>query len=342
MFRALVPVCCPAAARSINRATRRRCLAIICRPALQILQAAIACWRDASNAFSPPGGFCRGFQRNLDRRVAGGTAFGTRAAIKPRPSCSAQFGPAGCSAHTASPDKKHEDHDHDAVNLSRVARGMAAQFPSTGRNSFSQLEGPAGKDGCQPSPFLWRGAVRHSPRHPPPLAALKPLIPLQAASLALRPVFAPPAARRACLSLRSSPRTMVVAVERIGLRVSMRARPLSLARLRRYTSRQHGAARGLEIERSVSFRSNDPWLRLSFPRWSKSAIPPDSMWHYLNENGPALTQLAKDIDAPRGVIMQAVGWLARERQSRDRRRSPQEAGRASQLRPARRPLPFVH
>lgn len=37
------------------------------------------------------------------------------------------------------------------------------------------------------------------------------------------------------------------------------------------------------------------------------------VWHYLHENGPrTLTQLAKDIDAPRDVIMQAIGWLARE------------------------------
>ena len=37
------------------------------------------------------------------------------------------------------------------------------------------------------------------------------------------------------------------------------------------------------------------------------------VWHHLHENGPrTLTQLAKDIDAPRDVIMQAVGWLARE------------------------------
>ena len=37
------------------------------------------------------------------------------------------------------------------------------------------------------------------------------------------------------------------------------------------------------------------------------------VWHYLNENGSrSLTQLAKDVDAPRDVIMQAVGWLARE------------------------------
>ncbi len=37
------------------------------------------------------------------------------------------------------------------------------------------------------------------------------------------------------------------------------------------------------------------------------------IWHYLNENGAcSMTQVAKDIDAPRDVIMQAVGWLARE------------------------------
>lgn len=37
------------------------------------------------------------------------------------------------------------------------------------------------------------------------------------------------------------------------------------------------------------------------------------LWHHLHENGPrTLTQLAKEIDAPRDVIMQAVGWLARE------------------------------
>jgi len=37
------------------------------------------------------------------------------------------------------------------------------------------------------------------------------------------------------------------------------------------------------------------------------------IWNELNENGPrTLTQLTKEIDAPRDVIMQAVGWLARE------------------------------
>jgi hypothetical protein len=37
------------------------------------------------------------------------------------------------------------------------------------------------------------------------------------------------------------------------------------------------------------------------------------VWHHLHENGPlSITQLTKDIDAPRDVIMQAIGWLARE------------------------------
>ena len=37
------------------------------------------------------------------------------------------------------------------------------------------------------------------------------------------------------------------------------------------------------------------------------------IWIELKENGPrTLTQLTKEIDAPRDVIMQAVGWLARE------------------------------
>ena len=37
------------------------------------------------------------------------------------------------------------------------------------------------------------------------------------------------------------------------------------------------------------------------------------VWHCLNETGSAsFTQLTKEIDAPRDVVMQAVGWLARE------------------------------
>jgi hypothetical protein len=37
------------------------------------------------------------------------------------------------------------------------------------------------------------------------------------------------------------------------------------------------------------------------------------VWHLLNASGPlSLTKLAKQIDAPRDIVMQAVGWLARE------------------------------
>jgi hypothetical protein len=38
-----------------------------------------------------------------------------------------------------------------------------------------------------------------------------------------------------------------------------------------------------------------------------------ALWHHLNQHGPrSLTQLSKEIDAPRDVLMQAIGWLARE------------------------------
>ncbi len=37
------------------------------------------------------------------------------------------------------------------------------------------------------------------------------------------------------------------------------------------------------------------------------------VWHALDKGGPTtLAKLAKEIDAPRDVVMQAVGWLARE------------------------------
>ena len=37
------------------------------------------------------------------------------------------------------------------------------------------------------------------------------------------------------------------------------------------------------------------------------------VWNYLNTTESAsFTQLAKEIDAPRDLVMQAVGWLARE------------------------------
>ena len=37
------------------------------------------------------------------------------------------------------------------------------------------------------------------------------------------------------------------------------------------------------------------------------------VWHYLSENGSVtLSKLAREIDAPRDMVMQGVGWLARE------------------------------
>lgn len=37
------------------------------------------------------------------------------------------------------------------------------------------------------------------------------------------------------------------------------------------------------------------------------------IWHYLRENGAVtISKLAKDVDAPRDLVMQGVGWLARE------------------------------
>ncbi len=37
------------------------------------------------------------------------------------------------------------------------------------------------------------------------------------------------------------------------------------------------------------------------------------VWHALNSKGSiTLTQLSKEVDAPRDLVMQAVGWLARE------------------------------
>lgn len=37
------------------------------------------------------------------------------------------------------------------------------------------------------------------------------------------------------------------------------------------------------------------------------------VWHALDSKGPIkLTQLVKEIDAPRDQVMQAIGWLARE------------------------------
>ena len=37
------------------------------------------------------------------------------------------------------------------------------------------------------------------------------------------------------------------------------------------------------------------------------------VWHMLDEHGPlSLGKLAKKVKAPRDIVMQSVGWLARE------------------------------
>ncbi len=37
------------------------------------------------------------------------------------------------------------------------------------------------------------------------------------------------------------------------------------------------------------------------------------VWEYLHQKGPVtLSKLAREIDAPRDMVMQGVGWLARE------------------------------
>lgn len=37
------------------------------------------------------------------------------------------------------------------------------------------------------------------------------------------------------------------------------------------------------------------------------------VWHSLDKRGPmSLPMLVKEVDAPRDLVMQAVGWLARE------------------------------
>lgn len=37
------------------------------------------------------------------------------------------------------------------------------------------------------------------------------------------------------------------------------------------------------------------------------------VWEFLTENGPVtLSKLAREVDGPRDLVMQGVGWLARE------------------------------
>lgn len=38
-----------------------------------------------------------------------------------------------------------------------------------------------------------------------------------------------------------------------------------------------------------------------------------TVWHYLSQNGPVtLSKLARDLELSRDMVMQGVGWLARE------------------------------
>jgi hypothetical protein len=37
------------------------------------------------------------------------------------------------------------------------------------------------------------------------------------------------------------------------------------------------------------------------------------LWRYLSDHGPTpVTQLTKELEQPRDVVLQAIGWLARE------------------------------
>lgn len=37
------------------------------------------------------------------------------------------------------------------------------------------------------------------------------------------------------------------------------------------------------------------------------------VWHLLDEKGPqSISQIVKEVKAPRDLVMQAIGWLARE------------------------------
>ena len=41
------------------------------------------------------------------------------------------------------------------------------------------------------------------------------------------------------------------------------------------------------------------------------------IWRLLDQDGPTrITQLIKEVDAPRDMVMQAIGWLAREEKIR--------------------------
>lgn len=51
----------------------------------------------------------------------------------------------------------------------------------------------------------------------------------------------------------------------------------------------------------------------SQPVTDQIGLTAGEVWHVLSDNGGmSLAKLAKQIDVPRDVVMQAVGWLARE------------------------------
>jgi hypothetical protein len=90
--------------------------------------------------------------------------------------------------------------------------------------------------------------------------------------------------------------------------------------------------RGLEPSRAVEIYFRKQWRHWVFERANSSSFREQInmataqhsavdqigdtaglVWHHLNESGPrTLTQLVKEVDAPRDVLMQAIGWLARE------------------------------
>ena len=49
------------------------------------------------------------------------------------------------------------------------------------------------------------------------------------------------------------------------------------------------------------------------PVTNQIGVTAGEIWHLLaTDGGISLTKIAKQIDAPRDLVMQAVGWLARE------------------------------
>jgi len=54
-------------------------------------------------------------------------------------------------------------------------------------------------------------------------------------------------------------------------------------------------------------------VELAMPCVDSIGAMAGEVWAYLNDNGPvSLSKLARELDAPRDLVMQGVGWLARE------------------------------